>query len=148
MALCPCIAQFNRLTKNYFEVRHREPAGNHIMENIKVSCPKCHWEPDGKPHWSCDCGYSWDTFSTGGRCPHCKKVWEWTQCISCATWSAHLDWYHGLDDILKRLEEEIKQSGLPAENRQFRVQPSAAVRLGYRQVPLDPEKDFLFVHDI
>ena len=54
------------------------------MESIKVRCPKCKWEPDGKPYWRCSCGHKWDTFSTGGRCPACQKVWEETQCIEQA----------------------------------------------------------------
>jgi len=79
------------------------------MENIKICCPKCEWEPDGKPYWQCSCGHHWDTFSTGGRCPACKKVWEDTQCISCHKWSPHLDWYNGLEDIVQLLLEEIKK---------------------------------------
>lgn len=81
------------------------------MENIKVCCPKCSWEPDGSPYWQCSCGYCWDTFSTGGRCPSCKLVWEKTQCIDdaggCNAWSRHLDWYHGLEDIVQSVKEEI-----------------------------------------
>jgi len=82
------------------------------MENIKICCPKCNWEPDGKPYWQCSCGTSWNTFSTGGRCPRCKKVWEKTQCIKyaggCHAWSHHLDWYKGLDDVVNALKEEIE----------------------------------------
>ena len=82
------------------------------MENIKICCPKCGWEPDGKPYWRCSCGHLWDTFSTGGRCPRCKKVWEKTQCITCFKWSPHLDWYNGLDDVMKELKEAIKKQWL------------------------------------
>ena len=81
------------------------------MDNIRILCPKCNWEPDGKPYWRCSCKHRWDTFSTGGRCPQCKKVWEQTQCPTapggCAGWSYHLDWYQGLDDIINKLKEEI-----------------------------------------
>jgi hypothetical protein len=38
------------------------------MNSIRIRCPKCEWEPDGKPYWRCSCGHRWDTFSTGGRC--------------------------------------------------------------------------------
>ena len=81
------------------------------MEEIKIHCPKCHWEPDGKPYWQCTCGHNWDTFSTGGRCPSCAKVWEETQCIphagGCDKISPQLDWYVGLDDIVAQLKAEI-----------------------------------------
>lgn len=85
------------------------------MDNIHISCPKCNWEPDGYPYWQCTCSHKWDTFSTGGRCPKCGKVWEDTQCIStraagCGKWSPHLDWYHGLNDIVIKLKEEILET--------------------------------------
>ena len=84
------------------------------MNNIKICCPVCNWEPDGKPYWQCSCGKVWDTFSTGGRCPDCKKVWEQTQCIQhaggCTIMSPHLDWYKGLDDVIDALKEEIKRN--------------------------------------
>ena len=81
------------------------------MDDIKIRCPKCHWEPDGKPYWKCSCGHVWDTFSTGGRCPSCTKVWEETECIpnagGCNKTSPHLDWYDGLDEIIAQLKAEI-----------------------------------------
>jgi hypothetical protein len=77
------------------------------MENIEIRCPKCNWEPDGKPYWQCTCGIQWDTFSTGARCPGCGKVWEDTQCIlhagGCGGWSPHLDWYKGLEEVVNKL---------------------------------------------
>lgn len=83
------------------------------MDNIKIRCPKCEWEPDGKPYWQCSCGNTWDTFSTGGRCTKCTKVWEDTQCISnaggCDKTSPHLDWYEGFDDIIAQLKAEIRE---------------------------------------
>ena len=81
------------------------------MDELKIRCPKCNWEPDGKPYWQCTCGNVWDTFSTGGRCPSCTKVWKETQCIldagGCNKMSPHLDWYDGLDDIVAQLKAEI-----------------------------------------
>jgi len=83
------------------------------MDNIKIRCPKCEWEPDGKPYWRCDCGHRWDTFSTGARCPVCTKIHEYTQCPTngggCYQWSPHLDWYDGLDDIVNALKESIEK---------------------------------------
>lgn len=80
------------------------------MAEVRIACPKCEWEPDGRPHWSCTCGHIWNTFDTGGRCPNCKKQWEWTQCVphagGCSARSPHLDWYRGLDEWL---EEELSK---------------------------------------
>ncbi|WP_336517212.1 hypothetical protein [Pollutibacter soli] len=83
------------------------------MDDLKIRCPKCHWQPDGKPHWSCSCGTIWDTFSTGGRCPGCGKQWHDTQCIvdagGCQSWSPHLDWYENLDDFVEEVKEVLKE---------------------------------------
>jgi len=85
-----------------------------MMDNIKIHCPKCHWEPDGKPYWSCSCGMHWDTFATGGRCPKCGKVWSKTQCVEpaggCNLWSPHLDWYENLDDISEEVLSLLKEA--------------------------------------
>ena len=78
------------------------------MDSVRIRCPKCSWEPDGRPYWMCECGCEWDTFSYGGRCPSCKKVWEYTQCIDCYKWSPHLDWYENLDDIVQEIKEEME----------------------------------------
>ena len=85
-----------------------------MMDDIRIRCPKCNWEPDGKPYWKCSCGYRWDTFSTGARCPACAKVWRYTQCVKfaggCSERSPHLDWYEGLDDVVNVLKEAIKEN--------------------------------------
>ena len=80
------------------------------MDSIRIRCPKCEWEPDGKPYWRCSCGHQWDTFATGGRCPRCQAVWEHTQCpirltSGCGKWSPHLDWYENLDNVVREVEE-------------------------------------------
>lgn len=84
------------------------------MNAIRIRCPKCEWEPDGKPYWVCTCEHKWDTFSTGGRCPACHKVWEDTRCPSsgggCHEWSPHLDWYENLDDAVQEISAEIIES--------------------------------------
>jgi hypothetical protein len=90
------------------------------MEDIHIRCPKCKWEPDGKPHWACSCGNVWDTFATAGRCPSCGKIWKDTQCVAassggCSAWSPHLDWYDGLDEIIQKLKEEIEEQWLQEE---------------------------------
>jgi len=89
------------------------------MSDIHICCPKCNWEPDGKPYWKCTCGHEWDTFSTAARCPACGKIWEDTRCVpiagGCGAWSPHLDWYRGLDDIINKLKEEILESWVYVE---------------------------------
>lgn len=73
---------------------------------VEIFCPKCEWEPQASDRWQCSCGHLWNTFDTIGRCPSCSKVWEDTQCLSCKKWSPHLDWYHNLDEITRRMIEE------------------------------------------
>jgi hypothetical protein len=82
------------------------------MDQIKIECPACEWEPDGHPHWNCTCGHAWNTFDTGGICPKCKERWKDTQCPACSQWSPHIDWYKGLDEAIKQqireaLEKEV-----------------------------------------
>ena len=40
------------------------------------------------------CGTQWNTFDTGGVCPTCGEVFEYTQCLRCALLSPHKAWYH------------------------------------------------------
>jgi hypothetical protein len=107
----------NPFTNNYYIAGHQYIA----MTDIIIRCPKCKWEPDGKAHWACTCGTVWDTFSTAGRCPGCGKIWKDTQCIKtaggCPEWSPHLDWYHGLDEIINKLKKEVEEGWLQEVNR-------------------------------
>jgi hypothetical protein len=56
-------------------------------------CPNCNWIPSREALWQCECGHSWNTFDTRGKCPQCEKQWTTTQCINSGEWSAHDDWY-------------------------------------------------------
>ena len=81
------------------------------MQNFKIECPKCRWEPQPHDRWECSCGHLWNTFDTQGKCPRCQVQWEHTQCLSaweggCAQWSPHVDWYVIPIDISEILEEE------------------------------------------
>jgi len=60
---------------------------------IKIQCPKCQWQPDGFPHWTCTCGHSWNTFETKGVCPSCGTRWHDTYCPGCGRPSEHERWY-------------------------------------------------------
>jgi hypothetical protein len=60
----------------------------------RIRCPLCRWEPRAEDRWLCTpCGYSWNTFDTGGVCPGCLKQWTRTVCLSCGRWTMHSDWY-------------------------------------------------------
>jgi hypothetical protein len=67
--------------------RMRSPGGQLIR------CPKCLFQPAMGLRWTCDCGHSWNTFSTSGRCPSCDFQWEVTQCPGCGEISEHRAWY-------------------------------------------------------
>ena len=70
------------------------------MYEQKIQCPKCDWEPDGGKYWQCDvCEHVWDTFRTGGKCPHCGEVYKETSCIACGESSSHVDWYRDWPEI-------------------------------------------------
>jgi hypothetical protein len=78
---------------------------------MKIYCPKCHFEPPPSMKWKCEesCGHVWNTFSTHGVCPKCKKMWLETQCPACKLWSLHDDWYHdGLNVPEKTVEETFR----------------------------------------
>lgn len=95
------------------------------MSDIRIRCPKCNWEPKPNDTWKCSCGHKWNTFSTAGRCPQCGKIWKNTQCfgppVGCASWSPHLDWYDGLDEVIRELIEEIEKSWELVEHEQQRA---------------------------
>lgn len=61
---------------------------------MRVRCPACAWEPDGKKYWGCEkCHAIFDTFVTHAHCPKCPNSWTWTECISCHVRSDHEAWY-------------------------------------------------------
>jgi hypothetical protein len=78
-------------------------------KRVRIRCPLCGWEPDGKPYWGCEkCFASFDTFKTRAHCPnsflpstdagYCDNRWDETQCIACQRMSPHDDWYVEDDD--------------------------------------------------
>ncbi len=78
------------------------------MDDIKIECPHCQWEPDASARWGCTCGHSWNTFDTQGKCPKCQHQWHNTQCLAypCNQWAPHLDWYNIPLDLEELLKEE------------------------------------------
>ncbi len=81
---------------------------------MRIYCPECEWEPSPSDRWVCGadgCGTVWNTFETLGKCPGCGRVWQFTQCLACARWSRHMDWYH----VDPPTETERSEVGAPAE---------------------------------
>lgn len=83
-----------------------------MLQNVKIECPNCRWEPDGGAYWQCTCGHVWDTFKTTAICPSCKKRWKVTQCPKfssdgCGEVHPHEDWYViPIDQELMVLKDE------------------------------------------
>jgi len=74
----------------------------------EVRCPKCQWKPAEDTEWTClECGYEWNMFETGARCPRCDHQHEFTFCFEwlggCGESSPHLDWYPQIDKGLAEL---------------------------------------------
>jgi len=48
------------------------------------ACPSCQAAPPIGEHWKCGkCGQPFDTFQTGGVCPHCSTRFDLTRCVDC-----------------------------------------------------------------
>jgi hypothetical protein len=60
-----------------------------------VRCPRCEWIPGLNTRWICNCGHTWNTFWTGGRCPACQFQWTVTAWQRCGELSPHDNWYVG-----------------------------------------------------
>jgi hypothetical protein len=65
----------------------------HRQRRTRIRCPRCAWEPGRHDLWMCVCLHIWNTFDTRGVCPSCGRKWAETQCLRCAEWSPHDDWY-------------------------------------------------------
>jgi len=73
-----------------------------MQKNIRISCPKCEWKPDGGSYWQCSiCKTKWNTFETRAHCPGCGKVYDVTVCPKsrggCGELSPHDDWYEEVE---------------------------------------------------
>src|SRR5262245_30418329 len=79
-------------------VKVSDPRLDHSHGEGGIRCPHCGWTPRRQDAWSCVCGTVWNTFETRGVCPGCSFKWLETQCLRCALWSLHDDWYVHEDD--------------------------------------------------
>ena len=66
------------------------------QEEQFVFCPSCGWETDELDEWKCTCGYTWNIFTTQGRCPNCQRQWGQVQCLKCKEWNPLHAWQHSV----------------------------------------------------
>lgn len=91
-----------------------------MPNSLKIECPKCEWQPDGKAHWRCSCGHAWNTFETRAKCPACDKQWEATRCPECGNSTPHEQWYldPGMPDkVYTPYEMELRKKKNQFESR-------------------------------
>jgi Zn-finger nucleic acid-binding protein len=69
--------------------------GRAMRASREPHCPSCNRIPSIKDLWQCTCGWVWNVFRTGARCPACNHHWRETRCAGCGTWSQHALWYAG-----------------------------------------------------
>jgi len=56
-------------------------------------CPSCRTAPPVGVFWQCgQCGQAFDTFQTGGVCPHCAARYATTRCLDCGEQNSIRDW--------------------------------------------------------
>lgn len=64
-----------------------------IPRRAGFSCPQCKASPLEGEYWVCGkCETHFDTFATGGVCPHCGTGFSAARCVDCGTWSPLRDW--------------------------------------------------------
>jgi Zn-dependent protease len=57
------------------------------------ACPSCHTAPPLGDYWRCgNCQQSFDTFATGGVCPHCATQFAVTRCLDCQALRPMSEW--------------------------------------------------------
>ncbi len=59
-------------------------------------CPSCRTAPPIGAYWRCgNCQQQFDTFATGGVCPHCGAQYSTTMCLDCREQRPMSDWVAG-----------------------------------------------------
>jgi len=67
-----------------------------IPRRMGVKCPSCGMAPPMGPYWGCaSCQQSFDTFETGGRCPHCGTQYGVNTCLDCRRSASQTEWAAG-----------------------------------------------------
>ena len=60
------------------------------------SCPACKTAPPVGEFWKCaQCRQAFDTFQSGGICPHCGKRFDVTRCLDCGAAHPMSEWMVG-----------------------------------------------------
>jgi len=60
------------------------------------ACPSCRTAPPIGDFWQCgNCPQSFDTFATGGMCPHCGAQYPTTTCMDCRELHPISEWVVG-----------------------------------------------------
>lgn len=79
-----------------FQVAKRMVAQEKIPRRMGLRCPSCKVSPPIGPFWGCaNCRQSFDTFETGGRCPHCGAQYDVTACLDCRRSAPQQEWTAG-----------------------------------------------------
>ena len=61
------------------------------------ACPSCRTAPPLGAYWGCGaCRQPFDTFATGGVCPHCGVTYTTTMCLDCAEQRPMGEWVAGV----------------------------------------------------
>jgi len=64
-----------------------------IPRRMGLKCPSCGMAPPVGPFWGCsNCHQQFDTFETGGRCPHCGTQYGVTACLDCRRSAPQHEW--------------------------------------------------------
>jgi Zn-dependent protease len=67
-----------------------------LPRRFGFACPSCRSAPPLGDFWQCShCHQRFDTFATGGLCPHCNARFESTMCLYCAERRPMTQWVAG-----------------------------------------------------
>jgi Zn-dependent protease/DNA-directed RNA polymerase subunit RPC12/RpoP len=67
-----------------------------IARRMGLKCPSCGMAPPVGRYWGCaNCHQSFDTFESGGRCPHCSTQYGVTTCLDCRRSAPRSEWAAG-----------------------------------------------------
>lgn len=79
-----------------FQAAKQMLAQEKIPRRMGLKCPSCRMAPPIGPFWGCaNCGQSFDTFETGGRCPHCGTQYGVATCLDCRRSAPQQEWAAG-----------------------------------------------------
>jgi Zn-dependent protease len=81
---------------NAFKVAQAMLRQEKIPRRIGLKCPSCGMAPPIGNYWGCaNCHQQFDTFESGGRCPHCNTQYGTTMCLDCRRSTPPHEWTAG-----------------------------------------------------